>query len=101
MYSDSNQMTMGSNDVGLLIFALFVLFGKVVYGGDPSLKWISDATEPITHVYLDFDNTITTDGFSEAVRNSFCRTEDYPDCYCGNLCDNTMVRYPKIYFFGI
>ena len=92
-------MTMGSNDVGLLVFALSVLFGKVVYGGDPSLKWISDATEPITHVYLDFDNTITTDGFSEAVRNAFCRTEDYPDCYCGNLCDNTMVRSPKIYIF--
>ena len=75
--------------VGLLLSA--------VHGGVPSLKWLSDARDPVTNVYLDFDNTIVVDGFSEVVRNAFCQTEDYPDCFCGELCNNTMVCYLSPY----
>ena len=64
----------------------------VAKGGVPSLVWISDAKEPVKNVYLDFDNTLTIDGFSEVVRNAFCKTEKYPDCDCGDLCSDTMVR---------
>ena len=64
----------------------------VAYGGVPSLVWISDAREPVKTVYLDVDNTLTVDGFSEVARNAFCKTEKYPDCNCGNLCNDTMVR---------
>ena len=64
----------------------------VAYGGIPSLVWISDAKEPVQNVYLDFDNTLTVDGFSEVVRNAFCKTEKYPDCFCEELCNDTMVR---------
>ena len=65
----------------------------VANGGIPSLGWISDAKTPVKNVYLDFDNTLTVDGFSEVVRNAFCKTEKYPDCFCGELCNDTMVRY--------
>ena len=65
---------------------------SAVYGGIPSLVWISDAKEPVKNVYLDFDNTLTINGFSEEVRNAFCKTEEYPDCFCGNSCNDTMVR---------
>jgi len=46
---------------------------------------------------LDFDNTIVVDGFSEVVRNAFCKTEDYPDCFCGELCNNTMGLVTALY----
>ena len=65
----------------------------VANAGVPSLRWISDAKEPVTHIYLDFDNTIVVDGFSEVVRNAFCKTEEYPDCHCGPLCNDTMVIF--------
>ena len=68
----------------------------VAKGGVPSLVWISDAKEPVKNVYLDFDNTLTIDGFSEVVRNAFCKTEKYPDCDCGELCNDTMVRNSKL-----
>ena len=70
---------------------VLVYFSCIAKGGVPSLTWLSDAKEPVTHVYLDFDNTISIDGFSEVVRNAFCRTEEYPDCHCGALCNDSMV----------
>ena len=73
------------------ILHIWATFLSVCHGGVPSLKWLSDARAPVTNVYLDFDNTIVVDGFSEVVRNAFCKTEDYPDCYCGTLCNDTMV----------
>ena len=71
----------------------FIGFSSTVYGGKPSLTWISDAKTPVTHVYLDFDNTLTVDDFSKVVRNNFCNMKEYPDCDCGTLCDDPMVRY--------
>ena len=70
-----------------------ICFSNTVHGGEPSLTWISDAKVPVNHVYLDFDNTITVDGFSEVVRNTFCNTEEYPDCHCKPICNDSMVRY--------
>merc|ERR1712018_884275 len=82
-----------------LCFILSILVPSffVVHGGVPSLKWLSDAKSPVTNVYLDFDNTIVVDGFSEVVRNAFCKTEDYPDCFCGELCNNTMGLVTALY----
>ena len=74
------------------VFGIVMIFASVVNGGIPSLVWISDAKEPVKNVYLDFDNTITVDGFSEVVRNAFCKTEEYPDCFCGESCNDDMVR---------
>ena len=79
------------------LFPIWVTFISVVHGGVPSLKWLSDARDPVTNVYLDFDNTIVVDGFSEVVRNAICKTEDYPDCFCGTLCNDTMVCYLSLY----
>ena len=76
----------------MLICLLATLYlGHIVHAGVPSLKWLSDAKKPVTNVYLDFDSTITVDGFSEVVRNAFCNTEEYPDCKCGSICDDPMV----------
>ena len=61
-------------------------------GSIPSLLRISEARQPVKNVYLDFDTTLTTDEFSKVVRNAFCRTKKYPDCDCGELCNDTMVR---------
>lgn len=69
----------------------------VANAGVPSLRWISDAKEPVTHIYLDFDNTIVVDGFSEVVRNAFCKTEEYPDCFCEPLCNDTMGLVTTLY----
>jgi len=70
----------------------------VAKGGVPSLVWISDAKESVKNVYLDFDNTLTIDGFSEVVRNAFCKTEKYPDCDCGELCNDTMGLVKTLYY---
>ena len=64
----------------------------LVNGSVPSLLWISEARQPVKNIYLDFDTTLTTDEFSEVVRNAFCRTVKYPDCDCGDICNDTMVR---------
>merc|ERR1711894_48997 len=69
----------------------------VANGGIPSLGWISDAKTPVKNVYLDFDNTLTVDGFSEVVRNAFCKTEKYPDCFCGEMCNDTMGLVNTLY----
>ena len=77
------------------IFVQIVIVSIVcclVNGSVPSLLWISEARQPVKNVYLDFDTTLTTDEFSVVVRNAFCRTENYPDCDCGDLCNDTMVR---------
>ena len=80
----------------LFVHIVILAFAScVANGGVPSLVWISDAKEPVKNVYLDFDNTLTIDGFSEVVRNAFCKTEKYPDCDCGDLCNDTMVRNSK------
>jgi len=65
---------------------------KRVSGGKVSLL-VKDAKTPITHLYLDFDHTITEDGFSEDVRQMFCKDQKYPDCDCswlpGKVCNGT------------
>ena len=78
--------------VYLCLFALIYLT-PITHGGVPSLTWLSDAKEPVTHVYLDFDNTMVVDGFSEVVRNAFCKTERYPDCNCSPMCNESMVIF--------
>ena len=77
------------------VFANVIILLCIIYvanAGIPSLVWISDAEVSVRNIYLDFDSTITIDGFSEEVRNAFCKTEKYPDCNCGESCNDTMVK---------
>ena len=78
--------------VYLFLFALTYLT-PIAHGGAPSLTWLSDAREPVKNVYLDFDSTMSVTGFSEVVRNAFCKTEKYPDCNCGPMCNDSMVIF--------
>ena len=85
-------------------FVRIVIFSNMcclICGSVPSLLWISEAKRPVKNVYLDFDTTLTADRFSEVVRNAFCRTDKYPDCDCGDLCNDTMVRTSSLCLINV
>jgi len=48
-----------------------------VYCGTVS-KLMRDFRKPIKHLYLDFDETISTDALSKHVRNKYCERAGYP-----------------------
>ena len=78
-----------------LLTALAVVV-RMANGGEVSLL-VKDAKRPISHVYLDFDKTITKDDFSVEVRKMFCKGGEYPNCDCswlpGGVCNgNDQVR---------
>lgn len=83
---------MSSPLAALLIPLIATVLSPTVLCGDISLN-LRDAKKEITHLYLDFDHTITVDGFSSIVRQIFCRNAKYPDCNCtrlpGGLCNGT------------
>jgi len=67
----------------LAILATVLVFEKAA-AGEVSLL-VKDAKTPLTHLYLDFDKTITIDDFSTEVRKMFCKGGKYPKCDCSWL----------------
>lgn len=66
----------------LLHCILFLLtWVQVGDAGEISLSLL-DAKNPIKHLYLDFDHTITEDGFSGVLRGIVCGHQKYPNCTC-------------------